>query len=310
MEFFSDPNQPPMTPDKIALGKRLFHDKRLSSQGNPMSCATCHLEDQGFAQSLKTPPGLTRNSPTVAYAALQKSFFWEGRSGSLEGQIVSVVESPLEFHSDLKSLETALSKDSNLVNVFADLYPDTLSEANVRNALADYVRSLIPFNSKFDRNIRGEEQSLTLGEIQGFNLFMGKAKCATCHFPAVFNGTIPPRMAETELEHLGTPENPDTSQAKISRDLGRFQFLGTQSRKHFFKTPTVRNVALTAPYMHNGVYTDLHQVVDFYNRGGGVGIGIEGSESDLQTLPSDPLNLTAEEQNDLVAFLKTLTDAD
>ena len=146
---------------------------------------------------------------------------------------------------------------------------------------------------------------MTQEEIQGFNLFNGKAKCATCHFAPIFNGTLPPDFKETEMELIGTPQQNDTINAKISPDLGRYYVYKTEERKHFFKTPTVRNVALTAPYMHNGVYNNLEQVVDFYNKGGGGGLGFDLPH---QTLPFDNLELTQEEQQALVAFMKTLND--
>jgi cytochrome c peroxidase len=307
--FFSDPHLPPLTAEKQALGRDLFHDPRLSSPDRKMSCASCHLEARGFADNNRTSFGLKRNTPTVAYAGLQRAFFLDSRAGSLEGQIVSVVEADLEFHTDLETMAAAVASDSGYRRRFAALYRDTVTEANIRNALSDYVRGLMPFASRFDRAMRGEDAVLSEAEVRGFNLFTGKAKCATCHFPPVFNGTIPPVYAETELEHLGVPSKPVVvRKASISPDLGRFHFMGVESRRHFFKTPTVRNAEKTFPYMHNGVFDSLEQVVDFYNRGGGVGIGIGGPETEFQTLPPDELGLTREEIGDLAAFMKSLTD--
>lgn len=309
MVYFSDPKAPTSTPEKILLGKRLFHDVRLSAPGRNLSCASCHIETKGFADNARTSFGLGRNSPTLAYAALQNDFFHDSRAGSLEGQIVSVVEAELEFHTDLEKMEKAIRADGSYAAGFGAIYQDTITEANIRNAIADYVRSLVPFTSRFDKNMRGEENTLTAPEIRGFNLFMGKGKCATCHFPPVFNGTIPPAYTDTELEHIGVPSAPVTRRASISPDLGRFHVFRTENRKHFFKTPTVRNVEKTFPYMHNGIYDSLIQVVDFYNRGGGIGIGISGPETEFQTLPPDTLGLTGEEMRDMVDFMKTLTDA-
>ena len=134
---------------------------------------------------------------------------------------------------------------------------------------------------------------------------MGKAKCATCHFAPVFNGTVPTLYKDTEIELLGVPTKNDTINAIVDADLGRYNVFKTEERKHFFKTPTIRNIELTAPYMHNGVYTTLEDVVDFYNRGGGAGIGID---LELQTLPPTPLNLSETEKEDLILFMKSLTD--
>lgn len=289
---------------RVKLGEQLFNDTSFS-KSNTISCATCHIQEKAYTDGLKIAKGVTRNSPTLLYAALQKGFFYDKRSGDLEGQIVSVINNDNEFHSTLNDLEKTIKQNPQYVKLFEENYKTGVTQENARNAIAAFIRSLIPFNSKFDRNINGIENTLTDREINGFNLFTGKAACATCHFAPVFNGTVPTRFKESEMEAIGVPEQKDTINAQISKDLGRYYFYNTEERKHFFKTPTVRNVALTAPYMHNGVYNTLEEVVDFYNRGGGQGIGID---LPLQTLPPDPLNLTKKEQEDLVLFLKTLTD--
>ncbi|WP_396208234.1 cytochrome-c peroxidase, partial [Gemmatimonas sp.] len=139
----------------------------------------------------------------------------------------------------------------------------------------------------------------------GFNVFVGKGKCATCHFLPLTNGTVPPMYQKSEVEVLGTPRTATTAGAVIDPDLGRFRLSRAEPHRYAFRTPSLRNVALTAPYMHNGAYPTLESVVDFYNRGGGAGIGIQ---LDNQTLPPDRLNLTAGEQRQLVAFMRALTD--
>lgn len=302
IDFFNDYHQlkNAMSKEKIALGKKLFNDKNLSKKGD-MSCATCHIQDKAFTDGLATFPKQKRNTPTVSYAAYQQTFFHDGRAGSLEGQIVGVVENENEFHTDLKNLTKAVKNDSLYTKLFADSY-GKITDFNIRNAMANYIRSLGDFNSKFDKNINDKENTLTTSEINGFNLFMGKAKCATCHFPPVFNGTVPPNFTETEVEVIGVP---NLSETAIDGDLGVYNIFKTVERKHFFKTSTVRNVAKTAPYMHNGVFKTLKQVVDFYNKGGGQGLGFSLSN---QTLPSDELNLTEKEIDDLIAFMETLTD--
>lgn len=304
LDYFTDQKPGKNTQRRVALGKRLFNEAQLSSN-KTMSCASCHQKKLAFSDGLVKPVGQTRNSPTLLYAALQKKFFYDGRAGSLEGQIVSVVQNTTEFHTDLKTITQFINNTPSYKKQFDDLYTRGVNEMNIRHAIASYIRSLAPFNSKFDRNINQQENTLTTQEILGFNLFMGKAKCATCHFPPTFNGTVPPHFKETELEMLGIPQYPDTAQATIDPDLGRYHLFKTQERKFFFKTPTIRNVMLTAPYMHNGVYKTLEEVVDFYNRGGGDGIGIS---QPLQTLPPDHLNLSSREQQALIAFMKSLTD--
>ncbi len=302
VDFFNDYHQleNAMSDEKIALGKKLFNDKSLSKDG-VMSCATCHIKDKAFTDGLAAFPKQLRNTPTVSYAAYQQTFFHDGRAGSLEGQIVGVVENKNEFHTNLKNLTETVEKDSAYTKSFTDLYRK-VSDFNIRNAMANYIRSLGDFSSKFDKNINKKENTLTASEVNGFNLFMGKAKCATCHFPPVFNGTVPPNFTETEVESIGVPNLTET---ELDGDLGAYNVFKTEERKFFFKTTTVRNISKTAPYMHNGVYETLEQVVDFYNKGGGEGLGYHVPN---QTLPTDELNLSDKEIQDLIAFMETLTD--
>jgi cytochrome c peroxidase len=307
LDFFAGKKVTPLSEDKIQLGKRLFNDKGLSSS-QTVSCATCHKGELAFTDGLTKSNGLNRNSPSLTYSAYQQGFFYDKRSGSLEGQIVSVINNSQEFHSDLKSFASLIAQDPSYIKEFEIAYTTSIHQNSIRVAIADYVRSLNYWNSKWDQNIRNEINTLTTSEINGFNLFNGKAKCATCHFAPVFNGTVPPDFMETEMEHLGVPETAVTNNATIDTDLGRFEIYKTENRKHFFKTPSIRNIALTSPYMHNGVYKTLEEVIEFYNLGGGYGIGITNQE--YQTLPPDPLNLTDQEKTDLINFMKTLTDAE
>lgn len=292
---------------KEVFGKALFNDQALS-RSKDMACASCHIEEKAFTDGRKTfDDRQVRNSPTLTYSAYQQSFFMDGRAGSLEGQVVGVAENHDEFNLPMDSIVRRVLKNPAYKAAIDSLYDSKRIDFNIRHAIASYVRSLNGFNSKFDKNIESIESSLTAEEKQGFNLFMGKAACATCHFPPLFNGTVPPNYKDTEVELIGVPATNDTINAVISADLGRYNVFGTDQRKHFFKTPTVRNINVTGPYMHNGVYTTLEEVVDFYNRGGGKGIGIHEA---FQTLPFDALNLTKFEQESLVAFMKTLTDSD
>ncbi|WP_408025195.1 cytochrome-c peroxidase [Tenacibaculum sediminilitoris] len=302
INFFNDYHQleNAMSEEKKALGKKLFNDKNLSKNGI-MSCATCHNKDKAFTDGLAVFPKQKRNTPTLPYAAYQQTFFYDGRAGSLEGQIVGVVENKNEFHTNLENLTETVKKDSVYTKSFASLY-GKVTDFNIRNAIANYIRGLGNFSSKFDKNINQKENTLTISEINGFNLFMGKAKCATCHFPPVFNGTVPPNFTETEVESIGVPSLKGT---ELDDDLGAYNLFKTEERKYFFKTSTVRNVSKTSPYMHNGVYKTLEEVVDFYNKGGGQGLGYHVPN---QTLPPDKLNLSKKEINDLIAFMEALTD--
>jgi cytochrome c peroxidase len=304
VSYFTDQKENPLAPEKVALGKLLFEDNSLSKNNN-MSCASCHKADRYFTDGLSKPVGGQRNSPTLFYAALQKGFFHDKRAGSLEAQIVDVVNNPNEFHLNLNDMEYRISKNQNYQRAFKKVYQQKVSNDIIRKAIASYIMSLNPFYSKFDRNMGNLEHSLTQDEINGFNLFMGKAKCATCHFAPVFNGLIPTTFKESEIELIGVPSTKDTINPKIDTDFGRYDVYRTEQRKFFFKTPTVRNIEKTAPYMHNGVYTTLEEVVDFYNKGGGQGLGFNLPN---QTLPTDKLNLTPLEKKQLIAFMKTLTD--
>jgi cytochrome c peroxidase len=134
---------------------------------------------------------------------------------------------------------------------------------------------------------------------------MGKAVCATCHFPPTFNGTVPPKFDETEFENIGITRTVDFNHPVLDDDPGLYYPFEIEERRHFFKTATIRNIALTAPYMHNGAFETLEEVLEFYNSGGGQGLGLDVP---YQTLPSDPLNLEKTEIDAIIAFMKTLTD--
>ncbi len=301
----------------IDLGKTLFYDPILSGN-NQRSCASCHQLDKAFTDRLpksKSFDGkgfISRNAPTLLNAGLQASLFYEGRVAYMEDQIADVLSAKDEMHSSVKEVVTKLNENKNYQLLFQKAFatqekntPSQITEEQFKIALATYLRSLKSLNSRFDKYMRGDKTQLTAQEINGFNLFMGKAKCGTCHFMPLFNGTVPPVFDKAETEIIGVPAKPDTANAQIDPDKGKFNITKIPLHTFAFKTTTVRNVELTAPYMHNGVYQTLDEVIDFYVRGGGAGIGIE---LENQTLPFDNLNLTKQERADLVAFMKSLTD--
>jgi cytochrome c peroxidase len=160
-------------------------------------------------------------------------------------------------------------------------------------------------NSRFDRAMRGEPTLLRPNERRGFNLFMGKAQCGTCHFVPLFNGVAPPTYLSDEVEVVGVPTKAVSRGATIDPDSGRAAIDHLGGHLHAFKTPTVRNAALAGAYMHNGVYRTLDQVMNFYNHGGGSGLGAQVPNA---TLATDALHLSGQEQRDIIAFLKTLVD--
>ena len=299
-----------VTPAKIELGKLLFADPTLSGTGT-RSCQSCHQPSKAFTDGLvkntiiNSNKILARNTPTLINAALQSSQFYDMRVNSLEDQSINVIQNVLEMHGSIKLSVQKLWKDSMYKRMFATAFPKpnrtNIDTLEVMNAIGSYVRSLTYLNSRFDAYMRGNNNAINADELNGFNLFMGKAKCATCHYMPLFNGTFAPRYIKTEAEVIGVPQT--VSSKQIDDDLGRYNIVKVESLKHAFKTPTIRNANRTAPYMHNGVFTTLEQVMNFYNKGGGKGLGIE---IDNQTLPFDKLDLTKKESDDIVAFIRCL----
>ena len=310
-DAFSPFSETASTNEKKELGKILFNDASLSKNNN-ISCASCHIASKAFTDGKVTSVtnihnnSVQRNSPTILYAAFQKSFFYDLRSQDLENQIESVMKNPDEFDLTPKQIKKKILANPTLSNLFTKAYPTKkeITPYEIRNAIAVYVRSLMPFNSKIDQYFRGET-TLSESESNGFNVFTGKAKCATCHFIPVYNGTIPPWFNNTESEVIGVPKTNIWKNAVVDEDLGRYNLNQLDPLKYSFKTPTIRNIEKTAPYMHNGVYDKLEEVVKFYELGGGNGIGMNLA---YQTLPFDNLQLTPKEKNDLISFMLTLTD--
>jgi cytochrome c peroxidase len=298
------------TAKKVTLGRVLFADPVLSGTGT-RSCQSCHQPEKAFTDGLVKNTMITsakllrRNTPTLINAALQPSQFDDLRVSTLEDQSGSVVRNPQEMHGSMKLAVNKLWQNKTYRQLFSTAFPkpnragiDTLE---VMNAIGSYVRSLVSLNSRFDEYMRGNKTAMNQDEVTGFNLFMGKAKCGTCHYMPLFNGTFPPRYMKIESEVIGVPQSRKNN--AIDNDMGRYDILKVAAFKHAFKTTTVRNAEGTAPYMHNGVFTTLEQVVDFYNKGGGTGLGLK---VDNQTLPFDKLDLTAKESGQIVAFIKSL----
>ena len=307
------PSDLSLDPRVAALGRRLFFSSTLSARGT-RACATCHQPTRAFTDGLRLArtdpgPGPVRNTPTLLHASVQPFQFADQRARSLEDQVAVVMANPREMNQPTAVAVARLRQDTAVTREFAAAFggtgPEALTERRLQISIAAFVRSLPTFASRFDRAVQGDTSALTSSERRGFNLFMGKATCATCHFAPVFGGALPPTLLESEPEVIGVPSRPDTAGARIDADPGVAGFDHATIHRHAFKTPSLRNVELTAPYMHNGVYRTLEDVVDFYDRGGGAGIGIELPN---QTLPPDPLRLSAREKRDLIAFMLALTD--
>lgn len=313
VEAIKAPGMPDPARGAVALGERLFSDPAMSGASG-RSCASCHDPKRAFVDGLPTSPSLIhgrrlRNAPTLFNAALQRAQFADMRAPYLEDQVQAVVSNEAEMSGTLESTAFRLSRNPEYARLFAAAFPQlhdtSITPATIRTALAEYVRSLNRLNSRADRAMRGDVSALDAEERQGFNLFTGKAACATCHFLPLTNGTLPPVFERTEQEVLGVPSAPVWRRATVDPDTGRIVVTHTPQHRFAFKVPTVRNASVTAPYMHNGVYKTLDDVVRFYDGGGGAGIGIRLPN---QTLPPDSLHLTPAEKKALVRFMEALAD--
>jgi cytochrome c peroxidase len=311
IDFFTPGMNSWQSDEKTGLGKKLFYDPLLSLN-NKISCASCHHPGKAFtdglAKSIATGGKgfLKRNTPTLINAGYQHALFYDMRSAYLEDQVKDVILNKDEVHGSLKAAAQKLTADTGYFNLFKKAFPfvkDTVNESAIQIAIASYIRSLSGFNSAFDKYMRGDTTTMSKEQVAGFNLFMGKAKCGTCHFMPLFNGTVPPSFTKTEGEVIGVPQ--DAASTFKDNDEGRFAVYKIDEFKNAFKTPTIRNIALTAPYMHNGVFKTLEEVIDFYDNGGGLGLGLNYPN---QTLPADKLQLSVNEKKQLIAFMQTLTD--
>ncbi|WP_434035510.1 cytochrome-c peroxidase [Formosa sp. 4Alg 33] len=303
------------SPELRQLGEKLFFDKSLS-ENNTMSCATCHNPNLAYSDGERTSKAgivgkrLDRNSPTLINSVFSDRYFYDLRAFDLEDQAEHVIDNHLEFNTSIVEIVKKLNTDKDYQNQFKDIYnSESINRYQFSSALASYIISLRSFNSDFDKYIRGETSNLSSNAKRGFNLFMGKANCATCHFAPTFSGLVPPLFQENESEVLGVLESPGSY--SVDADPGRIKNGLSKDNQHIFnksfKTTTVRNGALTAPYFHNGAYNTLDEVLEFYNLGGAQGIGLS-YEVPNQTLAPDSLNLTEDEMQDIIAFMTSLND--
>lgn len=312
--YYAKQDRQEQKPELIHLGKTLFFDPLLSDN-NKRSCASCHAPDKAFADGLARSLAfdfkgtLKRNSPTLLNAVFSTAYFWDSRAQYLQDQVPDVIIKNDELHGDYEKVVRKLQRSPAYKKIFQQAFPvesgKSLNTNTINRAVAAYVQRLVALNSPFDQYMRRETNQLNEAAKRGFNLFMGKAACGTCHFAPIFNGTVPPRFLESESEILGVPATADLNKPTLDSDIGKAGIIPAEVFKYSFKTPTVRNAAVTAPYMHNGVFTTLPEVVEFYDRGGGGGLGLAVPH---QTLPDSPLDLTETEKQDLVAFMHSLTD--
>ncbi|THV62383.1 cytochrome-c peroxidase [Chryseobacterium candidae] len=313
--FYTLLKSPEDNPELRKLGKSIFYDQNLSGNGK-MSCATCHLQENAFidlkAKSQSNVEGKTvlRNSPSLYNAVFAKRFFYDLRAFYLEQQAEHVIYNEQEFNTSYESIIQKLKTKPEYRKAFRNAFKDgRISKENFSKALSSYVASLYSFDSDFDRFMRNEK-NVSDDVKKGFNLFMGKANCATCHFAPTFSGLVPPFFNENESEVLGITTRPIKQlPVELDKDLGRGNSPVKKEKSwiydYSFKTVTVRNIALTKPYFHNGAFNTLEDVLDFYNEGGGEGLGLKIKN---QTLAPDKLNLNEKEKKQIIAFLNALTD--
>lgn len=313
-KFYAQDKYYKENPLYTALGKKLFFDTRLSEDGT-LSCASCHQPSKAMADKLTT--SITnqsgkfqkRNTPSIINVALQANYFYDFAALSLETQINHVVINPEEFNSNYEKVIARLKQDTSYVRMFAAAFPEyksgTISNQTITTCIADYERKFIFLNSTFDKYMRGEIHEINAAVKRGFNLFMGKAQCGSCHFAPTFFGLVPPFYGVSEAEVLGITTSFDTINPVLDDDIGRFKNFAFDQFKFAIKTSTVRNVDITAPYMHNGGFKTLEEVVEFYEHGGGAGMKLNVPN---QTLPDKRLQLTTQEKKDIVSFMKALTD--
>lgn len=310
-----------MTPEKIALGEKLFFDPILSGN-NAMPCSSCHLPDAGWAVQDKISfgyPGTThwRNSQTIVNSAYYGKLFWAGSSGSLEHQARSAARGGVAGNGEDDMMEARLAFVPEYRKAFAEVFGDDWP--NVRHAymaIAAYERSIVQTDTPFDTYMNGEDDALDDAQKRGLDLFVGKAGCIACH-----SG---PLLTDERYYNLGVPAYDGWQDDAIAQITFRFELLAKgsteemyrttkddpglyfrtkqKSDKGKFRTPSLRYTKYTYPYMHNGMIETLHDVVEFYNAGGG-----ENEFADNKSSVIKPLGLSDGEVDDLVAFLESLS---
>jgi cytochrome c peroxidase len=287
--------QDPLPTSSEKLGERLFFDPILSLDST-ISCSSCHIPEFAFCDTALVSKGVggslgKRNSPGITNMKFRAHFFFDGRAATLEQQVLMPVRDPLEMRFSAAQVVERLRRHREYSLAFEKIYhrqPDTTLLAT---ALADFVRTLETSDTPFDRWMQGQADAMSASAIRGREVFMKKGKCFDCHFSPDFTGD--------EFRNVGLYTG-----RRQFKDRGRFDITGDSTDLGKFKVPGLRNVALTAPYMHNGMFRTLEEVIEFYDQPNQTVPG--GINRD--TLLNAPLNLTTQEKEDLKQFLEALTD--
>ncbi len=292
------PADNPLTEEGIALGRKLFYEKMLSDNMS-ISCASCHKQENAFDDPRPFSEGThgafgDRNAMAIVNAGWDKHFFWDGRRNTLEGQAHDPVTNPIEMANTWPEVVRRLQASGNYPDLFFKAFGTKTIDSNlVVKAIAQFERTLVSFNTKFDKyHHLGDTTVFNQQEKNGLNIFMGKGMCNNCH---MMNSLLTDR----DIRNNGLDVNPV--------DAGLMKFTGNASDKGKFKVPTLRNIAVSGPYMHDSRFATIEDVIEFYSS------GVKQSSPNLDVhMPEfgSGLNLTAQEKTDLAAFLHTLTDQD
>ena len=309
--FFPEPILPdynPLTEEGIALGRRLFWDVNLS-RNNAVSCGSCHAPEYAFADNMASSVGLygdlsPRNSMAIINLAWNNSFFWDGRDNTLEQQILDPIHNPIEMDMDWVTAINRIAENDDYNGMFEAAFgSECVDSVRATYAIAQFIRTMVSANSKFDRAYYIGGDQLTESEIRGLELFLAEGgdpdiypggqnggDCFHCHGGALVQFT------DHQFHNNGLDS--------LFQDIGREGVTGQPFDRGLFKTPTLRNVALTAPYMHDGRFATLRDVVEHYNTGGHLSATLDP----LMKFPNEGLGLSEQDIDDLVNFLETLTD--
>ena len=283
------PADNPQTDAKVRLGAQLYFDTRLSAD-NTISCASCHDPRTGWANPHPTDTGIGgqvggRNSGTVINSAYMRFQFWDGRESSLEGQALGPIHNPIEMGETLDNVVRKLNAIPGYQQQFQTVFGTNVTSDGIAKAIAAFERSIVSAPSSYDRYVSGDGSAMNAAAVRGLRLFNGKGHCTPCH-----SG---PEFSDQEFHNLGVGMD------KAKPDLGRYDHTKNPGDRGRFKVPTLRNIAQTPPYLHDGSAKTLLDVIDVYNRG-----GVPNPNLDPLVLP---LRLTQGEKTDLVAFLEALT---
>jgi cytochrome c peroxidase len=280
------PADNPLTAEKIELGKQLFFDPRLSAD-NTISCASCHDPQHGWSNGARFATGIRkqvggRSAPTVINAAYSELQFWDGRAHRLEGQALGPIQNPIEMDLKLDDCVKKLNAVPGYREQFRKLFNTDVTSENIAKAIASFERTVLSGNAPYDRFKAGDKAALSDAAQRGWKLFTGKGHCSACH-----SG---PNFSDDAFHNVGV------GFGAPQPDLGRYEVTKVAGDKGAFRTPTLREIARTAPYMHDGSQPTLEAVVEHYDKG-----GTPNPQLDEEIFP---LKLTAQEKADLVTFMK------